>query len=283
MTKHVATTDDTKKAVSTVNSPLPDFMQGKQGAGTDNLDVSDMEIPRIKLIQAISPEVTIHDNIKPGEFWHTLAEESLGKEVRVVPVFIDRRYILWKPRKSGGGILARADDGVHWNPGNAEFQVQLDNKKNVTWRTKPTVEESGLAEWGSADPQDPNSQPAATLMYTFVVAMPDYPELGYAQLTLQRGSVTVAKNLIGKIRMHKAPSYGRVFKMASVDENGPSGPYVNYRFTADGFVQDETTFKAYEALYEQFRQKGLTIKDIETLNGDEAGGGAPASKNDKDF
>jgi hypothetical protein len=83
--------------------------------------------------------------------------------------------------------------------------------------------------------------------------------------------------------MHKAPSYGRVFKMAAVDEQGQSGPFVNYRFTADGFVMDETTFKAYEALYEQFREKGLNIKDIETLNGEEAGGPVPGGKNDKDF
>lgn len=280
---------------------MPDYMQGKQGAGTENLDLGDMEVPRLKLIQAISPEVQEFNNLKPGEFWHTLAEQSLGREVRITPIYIDKRYILWRPRKAGGGILARADDGVNWNPPNATFDITLpETKKTVQWRTSgdvidpttgkvtardvPTVDASGLANWGSYDPSNPNSQPAATLMYNFVVALPDYPELGFAQLTLQRGSVTVAKNLLGKIRINKAPSYGRIFRMSSTDDQNSAGDdFKNFKFVADGFVVADV-FPTYEALYEQFSSNGLKIKDIDDLQDDgDMRNTTPKGENAKDF
>ncbi len=267
-----------EKAVTTTDQMVPAFMQGKQGAGTDNLDTGDMTVPRIKLLAAISPEVSDFENAKPGEFWHTLAETTLGRELLVVPIYIDKRYILWRPRKAGGGILARADDGIHWNPANATFDVTLpETKKSVKWHTKNTVDESGLADWGSYDPSDVNSQPAATLMYTLVVAMPDYPDLGFAQVTLQRSAVRVARDLVGKIKINKAPSYGRVFRMSSYEETGQSGSFFNYRFKAEGFVQNEDHFNAYEALYKQFAATGLNIKDIESLQ-DEPSENADTSK-----
>ena len=63
-------------------------------------------------------------------------------------ILVDQRYILWRPRWEGGGILARADDGVHWSPANASFTVKPVKGVNKTaiWNTKRTVEESGLAK-----------------------------------------------------------------------------------------------------------------------------------------
>lgn len=282
--QQVAKTGEATPPVA-VSNQLPAYMQDKQGQGTDNLSTKDMEVPRLKLMAAISPEVTEHNDAKPGEFWHTLAEQSLGKEMLIVPVYIDKRYVLWRPRKSGGGILARADDGIHWNPPNVEFDVILpETKKTVKWHTRKTVEESGLDQWGTYDPADPNSQPAATLVYTFIVAMPDYPDLGFAQLNLQRGSVKVARSLIGKIKINKAPSYGRVFRMKSTEEQTADGPFYNFAFTAEGYVQDQDAFNAYESLYNTFSKTGLNIKDLDSLQEDGSvgrGGEAPPSQTGK--
>src|SRR5579864_1149163 len=104
MAKQLAVKEDTQVAV------IPDFMQEQVGLGTERLGSSDAEVPRIKLMQMLSPELEDHDDLKAGDFYHTLTEESLGKEVRITPIFTDVRFVLWRPRKSGGGILARADN-----------------------------------------------------------------------------------------------------------------------------------------------------------------------------
>lgn len=261
---------------STSLAQVPAHMQNKGGRGTEHLTTKDMEVPRIKLMQALSKEIEVHNDLKPGEFWHTLSEQSLGRNLLIVPIYIDKRYVLWKPREAGGGILARADDGQHWNPPNVTFDVPINKgKQTVKWTTKDTVDASGLAEWGSYDPADPNSQPAATLVYTFVVAMPDYPELGFAQLNLQRSSVKVARSLIGKIKIVDAPSYGRIFRMTSTgDKNSVGQDFNNFVFTAEGFVPEGDAYKAYESLYENFSKTGLNIKDLETIQDDDAGSSA---------
>ena len=125
---------------------LPDFMRGQAGMGTERIRPEDVEIPRIKLLQALNPEVQ-EGGQKQGTFFHTVAEQNLGSELKLTIVYVDQSFILWRPRKSGGGILARAMDGVHWSPADAEFDVQLDDgKTKVKWRTAPTVAKSGLSE-----------------------------------------------------------------------------------------------------------------------------------------
>ena len=105
----------------------PAFMQEQFGG----LDPAELEMPRLKLLQAWSPELTKFDEAKQGEVWHGLIDTSFGSTVRICPIYIDKRFILWRPREAGGGILARADDGKHWAPHDAEFTVNLKRGREV--------------------------------------------------------------------------------------------------------------------------------------------------------
>lgn len=256
--------------VNALAEATPDFMKGYAGQGSENVPTSAVEIPRIKLLQALSPEVEQGD-AKAGSFYHTLLEDSLGTALDIVPVYMDTRYILWRPQDDGGGILARADDGVHWNPPDASFNVMINKKtKKVTWKTKPTVDASGLAAWGSFDPEDPASQPAATMMYNIVCCLPSLPDIGPVVVTLQRSAVRAAKKLMGKIKLSRAPSYGMVFSMESMkDTNSNNQSFYNYKFTSKGFVANKDLFEEYRRTYEQFKELGLQVRDMEGLQ-DEA-------------
>lgn len=255
---------------------LPEWMKQDIGLGTENIGASDTEVPRIKLCQKISPELDTFNDLKAGDFFHTLAEKSLGREVRVTPIYTDIRYILWRPQDTGGGILARADDGVHWSPSASEFEVEL--KKGgpkVKWRTAKTVAQSGLADWGSSNPADPNSPPAATRMYNLVVTLPDYPDLPPAVVTLQRASIGVARKLMGKLKITRAPSFGLYFKMASFsDKNGAGQEFLNYAFTADGIITDQEEYDKNRAFYDYFKSQGVNIKDMEGLQDEPTNTGA---------
>lgn len=249
---------------------VPDFMKGKAGLGVENVGAGDVAIPRIKLLQGISPEVLARDDLRAGYFYHTISEESLGRELRIVPVYTDIRAILWRPRHSGGGILARMNDGRHWEPANASFEVVLKKNKedpgtSVKWYTKKTEAEAGLLSWGSSNPADPNSQPAATKMYNIVAMLPDHPELSPVVITLQRAAVKVAMNFTGKLKLSRAPSYGTVFVMSSLQESRNGDTFFNYKFTADGFVQNKEEFDLYEETYNRFKEQGLQIRDEDGL------------------
>lgn len=253
------------KKENAVQSVLPEFMQAQVGMGTEAVDASSAEIPRIKLMQKISPELEEYNFLKAGDMFHTLAEKSLGSEIRITPIYVDQRYILWRPQESGGGILARADDGIHWTPGSATFAVKLKSGQDVTWTTRPTVEASGLDKWGSSNPADPNSPPAATKMFNLVVTFPDDPDMPPAVVTLQRSSIKVARRFIGKLKITRAPSFGLIFKMKSIDDkNGVGQSFKNYFFQADGMVEDKEVYDRNFEFYKLFKAQGIQVKDLES-------------------
>lgn len=275
--KSVATTGNAPPPVDVKTGAVPAFMQKDVGKGLENLNQSDYEMPRLKLLQGISPELMEFDGLKAGHFFHTLTEDELGEKdtdftLGIMPIYIDKRYVLWRPREDGGGILARADDGVNWQPGKGVFEVKINKgTKKVTWNIgAPTVAGSGLAAWGTYDPDDPKSPPAATLCYVIVALLTEYPDLGPVAIMLQRSTVKVARKLMGKLRVSKAPIYGLKFRMGSVqDQNGNGDKFFNYQFTLDGLVEDEDTYNQNKMLHEAFNRSGVKVKDLE--GADEAG------------
>ncbi len=262
--KAVATTSTSSGALA-----IPEHMRGMSGMGMENVGAGDVETPRIKLLQGLSPEIKEYDDARPGHFWHHLANIDLGMTLKIVPIYIDQVAILWRPRKSGGGILARTHDMQQWSPDNMKFDVVLDSKKQVVWNTGNSVAGSRLLEWGSSDPDDPNSPPAGTRMYNIVCAMPDFPDLPPAVVTLQRSAIRVARRWLGGLRLARAPIFGLVFNMSAIEDHNSDGEnFYNYRFTGTGFLEDPDLFAQYEQYYQAFKEMGLRIRDIDSLQGE---------------
>jgi hypothetical protein len=259
--------------VDLMMAPLPDYMQKYAGAGKENITKEDIETPRLKLIQALSPELQIYNEMRPGNFFHTASEAIIDQEFTAVMVYFDRQYILWRPREMGGGILARAADGIHWSPPEGEFEVILDKKDGgnaVTWRLADTVTRSGLAEWGSMNPgSTPQSPPAATLMYNYVLAFPDMPELMPAVFTFQRSGIKMGRRLNGKLKTSPAPIFGLKYKFIPCEDTNRAGQkFWNVNVVGNGMVSRDE-MERYAMLHNNFRVTGLQIKDIETIGDDE--------------
>jgi hypothetical protein len=128
------------------------------------------------------------------------------------------------------------------------------------------------------NPNDPNSPPAATLMYNFVMAFPDHPELPPAVLTFQRSSIKMGRRFNTKLKTVRTPLFGLKYQVASFTDHNSSGQeFFNINMTSAGVVQDEDLYNQYRELYASFAEAGLAIKDIEGLQdtGDEPAGGAP--------
>lgn len=240
---------------------LPGFVRKYGGQG--GRGVGDGEIPRLKLLQAQSRELTKFDNAREGEFWHCLIDNTLGSAIRICPIYIDWRFILWRPQEAGGGILARADDGQHWTPPDTEFTVSFEGGHEVKWRTAHTVTASRLDKRGSYDPSDPKSPPAATRMYSIVCSFPDRQDLPPAVLTLQRTATKAATKLIGQLKVLRAPSFGVIIEMASSKAKSSSGEFYKYSFEVAGPVEDKVFYEQNFARYRFFMQRGLKVKDLE--------------------
>jgi hypothetical protein len=245
----------------TTTQGLPSHLAQYKKASIGNVDSSDRIIPRIKLIQAISPELESFDSAKAGQFWHTIAQENLGPSLKAIPIVIRKSFILWAPRSDDRGILARAMDGIHWDPPNAEFTVKpKGSPQQVTYRTRNTVAESGLDQFGTSIPGDPNSPPAASLTYNMMWLLVDYPELSPSIIINTRSSIKPMQQLLSRIDSKPVPHYCQVYEIGTVQQRGAEGPYFNFTYTGQGFAdQQQATYAS--ALYEQFGKGGWVAND----------------------
>lgn len=243
------------------NDSLPAHLQQYQKAKIGNIDSTDRIIPRIKLIQAISPELQDFPEAKAGQFWHTIAQENIGPVVRAIPIIIRKSYMLWAPRNDDRGILARALDGVHWEPANAEFRVKpKGSPAEVVYKTAKTVAESGLADFGTSIPGDPNSPPAASLTYQMMWYLVDSPELSPSVIINTRSSIKPMQQLLSRIDSKPVAHYAQVYDIGSVQQKGAEGPYFNFTYTGAGFA-DEHHAKLCNELFESFSKGSWVAND----------------------
>lgn len=244
--KDVATTED--------QNQLPAYLKGMQGQGSGlkGLDSNDVKMPRIKLLQGTSPEPTVFDTAKPGIFWHSILDMPIGTEFRFIVAALKKKYLLQTPINDPRGILARADDAKNWNPASGEFEIKLKGKKEpVIWKLAPTVAESGLAKFGSSNPDDPDSPPAATLFYDYLITLPDWPQASPVVMSLARTATRPARDLNGKIELRGLPVHAQLFEASVATETGDDGGYFNWRFKSAG-IADEEQFLLSKNVAERF-------------------------------
>jgi hypothetical protein len=229
-------------AAGGVSDGVPDYLQGSAGGSQlQGIDNSDIALPSIRLLQATSEAVTMFDVARAGIFWHTGFDMPLGSDLDFIICANRKKYMLMAPPNDPRKVLARSDDGIHWVPPNGVFEVRLKNvKKPVVWETKPTVAASGLAEYGTFNPEDPDSPPAAVLMYEHLVILPEFAELGPAFFTFARSQIRkVRRELYPKVALHGnhgRPMQALRFRASVVEDKGPEGPFFNVTFSSAGWA-----------------------------------------------
>jgi len=252
---------------------LPAYLQGQTKTERfGNFDRSDLVIPRIKLLSSVSPEVEDFEGAKAGEFWHSILNESMGKELIGIPLVLRKTYVLWAPRGDDRQILARSRDGIHWDPPEGEFQVKFPkNPRTYTWRLKPTVAESKLDQFGTSRDDDPQSTPAAALTYEILWLFPERMDLGPSIILNSRGSVKVCQRLLSLIDAKPVDHFFQMYAIGVMSDKGPENTtYFNYNYRSLGYAEQSDG--------EIARSMFLQYKDIAFRANDERTGDDPPAQ-----
>lgn len=250
--------------------------------GTEDIETKDITIPRLKIGQALSPlvqskqfdEGSLYLNVT-GQPVYTPDDEE-GLQVIVVGRY--KEYILWRPQKDGGGILARAKavkdkkTGITryaWDKPNQKFNVKVGGTTKVTWEIKKYVDENNIAEWGSEIPGDKESGIAATEHHNYVVILPGVGNT-VAAFSLSRTAAKKARDLNAVLKMDvSAPIFAKVFRVKTIDErNQANQGYKNVSFSPDGYLEPGSDL----AKMAESCAKGLDKFSFDQSDEDEAAG-----------
>lgn len=247
---------------------LPDYLKGDEKTGMEALGRDDFRIPEIKLLQPLSPEVKTFQGVAiPGEFWHTGMMKSLGKEFTFIPCILKKRVVLWRPKNDqGGGILAVSDDGMNWKRGgDTRFTVKLkDIKEPIVWDTRKNVKQSGLLEFGSSNPNNENSPPAAVLYYEYLNYLPTMENASPVIQRVFKTGIESAKYINSYFLLQKKPIYVHAIK-CFVDEKSKDGnDWFVPRFAPVGYTPKEV-FETVKELANRYADLDVDIEQEDVI------------------
>ena len=100
-----------KSEVATIaNDPfavvsVPDYIKEGTGRGSEEVRSSDMVLPRLEIVQALSPIKELDPDAREGMLFNSVTQEIIGDIAYFVPVYYRMEYLIWKDQDQGGGFF----------------------------------------------------------------------------------------------------------------------------------------------------------------------------------
>lgn len=217
-----------KTNLATVESKLmaerPDFMGDKE-RGQEGVGIEDITIPRIDVIQSLSPQRKKNDpsyikGAEEGALFNNVTGELYGESVVFVPVFFKKEYIIWKDVKLGGGF-------------NGSFNTE--NEARI--------------EFGQRGFKESDYEIVATNNH-FGLILHDSGEMEQVLISMAKSKNKVSRKWNTLIKMAGGDRFSRAYRLSAVSDSNAAGQdYFNFGVDPLGFV-DEATFKHAEKMYE---------------------------------
>ena len=225
---------------------VPDFLRKDGPArGAEEVTAQDLIIPRLEIIQALSPARKKNDpsyieGAEEGMLFNNVTRQLYGTEVLVVPVYYTKQFLLWKDRKKSGGV----------NGFRGAFPTQADAEAAV--RALP--------------PEDADVEIADTAQHFCLLINGDAVE--EIVLSMAKSKLKVSRRWNSLIRMNGNDSFSRVYRISGTTEtNARNEEYYNLTVSNVGFVTPEI-YRRAEALYEQIRSGTVRVStDVDESTG----------------
>lgn len=257
MAKDLAKKKET--AVSLVPHMSADELKDQFG----DMDSNDITIPRIVILQGLSPEVS-EGRGKPGEFFIKGLERNLSsKALEIVVLLRNKSRIRWQDLQLGGGILCRsfnAKEGQGDPGGNCE------TCKFSTWEVSD-VNKSG--------------RPGCDIYQNLIVVLRQDQDWIPMAISGNRTKLKAMKNLNSLLMVEMAknrPLFSKSYIMESNQTKNSKGlSYFTYRISpgnGNAMIPEQEQLRAYN-LYKSLQGKKI---DIVQEQEKEETAGAPSSE-----
>lgn len=220
------------KEVSTTSESLPAFLIKGSARGTENVTQSDLIIPRLELVQSLSPcrkksDPSYIEGADEGMLYNNVTRELYGPEARVVPVSYRKEFLIWKDRSKGGGFRG----------------------------TFPSMEAALAAKRELEDGSD--CEILDTAQYFCLLLGQDKVE--EIVISMSRSKLKTSRKWNSLIRMHEVDSFARAYRLMAVSQtNSMNQDYWGFDVQNDTYVTEDV-YKRAEALWSQINEGSVRV------------------------
>lgn len=206
------------------NEVIPSYIKAGSNRGNEHVSTQDLLIPRIDVLQALSPQVNAKkeeyiEGAKVGQLFNTLTNEVFDS-IGITPVTFARKYLVWVDRKkdADGGLLGVFDT-------EPEAQTFLESRSD-----KDKLEISTTGEH---------------------LVLTDTGE--EVMISMAKSKLKVSRKFNSLIRLQGGDRFSRRYELTSMDDSSAQGDFMNLKITPAGFPSEEV-YKKAEALYTSIEQ-----------------------------
>ena len=203
-----------KKTTDVVVSELDKMLEADSGAGLENFTTEDMQIPFIRILQALSPQLNKQDPLyikgaEQGDIFNTVSGEIYKADtgLTVVPAYFEKKFLEFALRSTGGGFIKElSPDDKDINLTNREGTIEMLPSGNELVRT-----------------------------HQHLVIAKGENEMAPAVLDMKKTQLKVSRRwntLKNGIRLPSGkpmPLYGTAWKITTVSESNDQGTWYNYK------------------------------------------------------
>lgn len=237
------------------------------GKGFENLEREDILLPRLKLLQPLSPEVTGDMAMEAGTILLNLSSKNLGKELVITPILHYRSRIKWIPRDDGGGIDCSS----------ADAKVPKDTKLYST-----TCSACPHKDWDEEAEKKKDKQPKCTLYENFIVLIGDSTEP--VILPMERTKTKAARRFYSTMALKGGDMFDWTYKLGTFkDKNSENQSYFNYTVQDTGKKVDTERRAVCDRLWAQLSAAVITSNVEHPDEGGAAPVGAAAAGTNSKF
>lgn len=264
-----------KNAVAQPSANLPataDDIDSFDGltTGLENLNQNDLLIPRLSIIQGLSPQMTrtkaeYDPNAKPGDIYDVALGERFGEGIDFIFVHYQKQWLQWAPRTSGKGLQA-----IH-------STAEILEKTKPDERNRPILPNG---DYISETAQLYGLNVSGGFRKSFIA-------MAVTQLKKARQMLTLAttEKLTRKDGTEFTPPiYYRSYHLSAVPESNNEGDWMGWKMERSKAMTDFTNWKDLLENVKNFQAAliaGEAKADLSSLN-DEAGGGGRQSRQRQD-
>jgi hypothetical protein len=204
-------TTEVSTQVNMIEAERPDWLE-KGNEGSESVTVSDMILPRIDVIQALSPQIKKNDpafiaGAEQGQIFNTVTGTIYGDSVLFIPVLFRKEYVLWKLRKFGGGFIGAF-----------------------------STEREALDVLGDLQSQDEYEVVETHQHFVTIISDSGTEE---AVFSMAKSKLKVSRALNTLIQIAGVDRFAKAYKASAVEASSPKGDFWSLKVAAAGFVSRE--------------------------------------------
>lgn len=238
----IATTTDTDLAFA---SDVPDYIKQGGNRGSEEVKSTDMVLPRLEIVQALSPIKETKEDAKEGYLFNSVTQEVIGDLAYFVPVYFRMEYLVWKDQNEGGGFF-----------GSFNTLAEAETRKQ---EVVAGGEEPDLIEVVDTPVQ-----------YGLRIT-PDGKTCEQIVISMAKTKAKVSRKWNAMIQIAGGDRFSRVYKLTTFkDENKKGQKFFNFVVQPAGFTP-EPVYREAERLYDVLKTQDFRVAHETVYDADNGG------------